>query len=303
MSRVLVTGASGALAGYVIPRVQAAGHHVSGFDLTHRAVAATPDLFIQGDLTSYEDCLRAIGFARPEVIIHLGAIPFPTELAHARPGRHHGLPEDATMRINTMGTYYLLEAAARIGGVQRVVFASTYYVLGLGNRLSGTPYEVEYLPIDEDHPLRPEDSYSISKLFGEELLRAYARIHGIRGIAFRLMGVHYQERPHEEYGADPKPRPGHVGGPEITSYQYVDARDVAEACTLAIDAEGLDDFEAFYLTTDTVYSQPTQELVRCMWPDLVPLAGGLAGTEGIISDRKVREKLGYMPRYSWRGTD
>ncbi len=306
MARILVTGDSGRLGGYVTPRLLQDGHEVTGFDTAERPDAATEAAFIKGDLTSLEDCLRALAYAQADAVVHLGALPGPREMVKGRPRwtNRQVAPEDETMRVNTMGTYYLLDAARRLGFVKRVIFASSFYTLGLGNRISDEPFVVEYLPIDEDHPLRPEDSYGLSKVLGEEMLRAYARAYGITAVAFRLMGVHYPDNPNSthRFGVRPESQPGHVGGPIGTTYQYVDARDVASACARAVDAEGLDEFEAFYLATDTVYSESTQSLVARVWPDLSGMAAGIEGSDGIVSDAKARKKLGYQPQYSWRRT-
>lgn len=302
MSKILVTGGSGRLGSVVTPRLRAAGHHVTDFDAVPHAPVDDPAPFILGDLTSLEDCMRAVNYSGAEVIVHLGALPGPREMIN-RPGWRiqQVVPEDATMRTNAMGTYYLLEAAVRLGTVRQMLFASSFYTLGLGNRISSRPFQVDYLPIDEAHPLRPEDSYGLSKVFGEELLQGYVRAYGITAVAFRLMGVHYPDRDNSaQYDVTPASQPDHHGGPIKTTYQYVDARDVANACVLAIDAANLDDFEAFYLSTDTVYREDTKDLVARLWPDLAPLAAGINGSDGIITDAKARRKLGYKPEHSWR---
>jgi nucleoside-diphosphate-sugar epimerase len=244
--------------------------------------------------------MRAIAHAQADAILHWGALPGPTELTEAwkRPQR---LPEDETMRVNTMGTYYLMDAARRLG-VKQVVMASTFYVLGLGNRISGAPFAVDYLPIDEEHPCRPESTYGLSKLLDEEILAAFNRAYGIRTVAFRLMGVIY---PHRETGwfnpgERPPSRPDHVGGPIGGTMQYVDARDVAQASELALDADGLDGFEAFYLSTDTTLVEETRSMVERCYPDLSEMAKNLRGHEGMVSIEKARQKLGYEPQYSWR---
>jgi nucleoside-diphosphate-sugar epimerase len=265
--------------------------------------AAPPPLdksipFILGDLASPEDCYRALAYSKAEVLVHFGAVPGPSELRVGVPSHQSG-PEDATMRSNVMGTYYLMEAAARIGLVKQVIFASTYYVLGL-LPISGTPFKVEYLPIDEAHPLKPEDSYGLSKIMGEQIIEAYSRAYGMRSVAFRLMGIDKPFKDRHAWQEQVKVDPDHVGGPVITTYQYVDARDVAEATILALQAEGLDPFEAFYLITDSIYEEDTKAVVAKAWPDLVPLAVDLVGTDGIISGAKAKRKLGFVPRYTWR---
>lgn len=302
MARVLVTGGSGRLARVVTPRLREAGHQVTAFDVVPLPEEPDPPRFVLGDLVCLEDCLRAVSYSRAEVIVHLGALPGPREMID-RPGwrRQQTVPEDSTMRTNTLGTYYLLEAAVRLNTVRQVIFASSFYALGLGNRISAHPFEVDYLPIDEEHPLRPEDSYGLSKMFGEQMLLGYVRAYGLSAVAFRLMGVHHPHLDNSaQYGIRPPSDPNHRGGPIRTTYQYVDARDVAAACALAMQADDLEDFETFYLTTDTLYDENTAELARRVWPDISHLAQDIGGTEGIITDAKARDKLGYQPRYSWR---
>src|SRR4051794_40695448 len=142
MANVLVTGASGRLGRYVSPRLREAGHDVTDFDAVPQPANDDPAPFIKGDLTSLEDCLRAIAYSQAEVVVHLGALPGPREMIK-RPGwvRQQRAPEDETMRVNTMGTYCLLEAARILGTVKQVIFASTFYTLGIGNRISDRPFD------------------------------------------------------------------------------------------------------------------------------------------------------------------
>ena len=299
---VLITGGAGNLA-RVVAEALCQDYQVVLFDRVTPGQAQIPwetDLpFVLGDLTDLGDCMRAIAHAKADAIIHLGALAGPTELWPGRMRQY--LPEDETMRVNTMGTFYIMDAARRLG-VQKVLFASTYYVLGLGNRISGKPFVVEYLPIDEEHPNRPESTYGLSKLLGEEILKAFTRAYGIQTIAFRLMGITF---PHRDVGwfqpnLVPEATPNHVGGPIGTTYQYVDARDVAQACRLALVAQGLDPFEVFYLATDTMLAEDTRVVVERLFPDLREMAANLKGKEGMISIAKAQRKLGYEPQYSWR---
>ncbi len=289
------------MARYTIEYLLGRQYQVTAFD------AVSPDSetfpkevkFVKGNLTSLEDNMRAIHLSDADAIIHLGAITYDTTLQPGRAGIQR-MPEDETMRVNTMGTYYLMDAARRFH-VNTVVAASSYYVLGLGFRISNKPFQVEYLPIDEEHPLRPEDSYSLSKLINEEILKAFGLAYGIRTVAFRLNGVDYPFQRHMyKYNITPEARPNHVGGPIGTTHQYIDPRDAAQAFALALEATGLDLFEAFYLHTDSRHWEDTKTVVERHWPDLKEMAVNLEGAEGLITCRKLREKLGYVPKYSWR---
>mgnify|MGYP000439321941 CR=1 FL=1 len=299
--KVLVTGGTGRLARYIIDYLLQRDYQVTAFDIASPDPERFPKgvQFIKGNLTSLEDNMRAISLSNADAIVHLGAIAHDTAL-QPESARIQRMPEDETMRVNTMGTYYLMDAARRFH-VKTVVAASSYYVLGLGFRISRNPFKVEYLPIDEEHPLRPEDSYSLSKLINEETLKAFSLAYGIRTVAFRLNGVDYPFQRHMyQYGIDPEARPTYVGGPTGTTHQYIDPRDAAQAFHLALEADHLDRFEAFYLHTDSRHREDTRLVIERHWPDMKDMAAHLEGTEGIITAKKLREKLGYQPLYSWR---
>ena len=74
-----------------------------------------------------------------------------------------------TVRVNVLGTANLLELARRLDAA-KFVYASSVAVYG----------EPQYLPIDEEHPLRPANIYGASKLMGEELVRQYGSTYGLR---------------------------------------------------------------------------------------------------------------------------
>ena len=300
---VLITGGAGNLARVVAEELRG-DYSVTLFDRCSPADARVPwetDLpFVLGDLTSLGDCIRAVAFSEAGIVIHLGALPGPSELMRY-PRAQQRMPEDETMRVNTMGTFYIADAARRLG-VQKVLFASTYYVLGLGNRIGDAPFRVDYLPIDGDHPARPESTYGLSKLLGEQILAAFSRAYGMNAVVFRLMGLTF---PHRESGwfhvpVSPEGKADHRGGPIGTTWQYLDARDVALACRLALKADNLDPFEILYLSTDTMLSEDTAEVVARTCPELQPLAEKLRGKEGMISISRAENKLGYSPQHSWR---
>ena len=317
---ILVTGASGRLGNIVGPYLKEKGFNVTNFDkLPQNPESLNVKLnipYIQGDLLSLGDCMRAIAHAQPDVIVHLAAIPNNTELQPAYSREYtwasdgarfvQRLSEDETMKVNTMGTYYLLDAARRMG-VKDIIAATSYFVLGIGFRISGTSFAPEYLPIDEDHPCSPEDTYSLSKLLNEETMKAFCRAYGMRCIAMRLMGVYHESNELSKkiykFGINvPDPKENEVDYMISTTYQYVDGRDVAQFIALAIDAKGLEPFEAFYLATDTIYKDKTVDVIKKRWPSLAKKGMGadIKGHDGIISCEKAKKLVGYKPQYSWR---
>jgi len=300
---VVITGGSGNLGRYIAQELKD-DYNVLLFDQirpdeyvhwgTQKSFVWDTDLpFVLGDLTSLEDCMRAIALAEADAVVHVGAISNRTEMYRGRLSQQR-LPEDETMRVNTMGTYYVLDAARRLD-VEQVVMASTLSVTGLHNRISGTPFEVEYLPIDEDYPLRPQSTYGLSKLLDEEILKAFSRGYGIQTVAFRLSGIYYPHRNNVTRGIVPEKKPA-----SFSPFVYVDARDAARAFHLALEAEDLEPFEAFFLNTDTVLAEETQVVLERLYPELGDMVAGFEGYEMPVSIEKLRTKLGYEPKYSWR---
>lgn len=319
---VLVTGGSGRLGNYVCPFLKEKGYNVTNFDV----VAPAPGTacfnekipYIMGDFTNLGDCMRAIAGAQADVIVHLGAIPNNTELQppyamdynlQVQSGARfvQRMPEDSTMRINTMGTYYLLDAARRLN-VKDVVFASSYFALGIGFRLSDTSFEPEYLPLDENHPCLPEDTYSLSKYLDEEICKAFTRAYGMKAIALRLLGVYYDNsemhRNMYKFGINvPAATAEDKGWLSGNTYQFVDSRDIANIIALSIEKirdDSLKPFEAFFVATDTTYLENTTEVIEKRWPFLKEKGKNMKGTDGLITVEKAEKLLGYKPTYSWR---
>lgn len=302
--RVLITGGCGNLGRYVAEEFLTHGHTPVLFDRVSPAESSypfqTPATFIRGELLSLADCIGALRESGAEAIVHLGAIPFPTD--HPDPavralGPRAGLPDDATFRINTLGTYYLLDAA-RTCHVSRLAMASTYFVLGLGFRISDTQWRVAYLPIDEQHPTTPEDSYSLSKLIDELTLAAYTRAWGIRTTALRLLGVWYPHRQRE------LPR-GYFGGQasldrHFDGWMYLDARDAAQAFRLAIERDDVPSNAVYFVATDSRLGEPARDAITRLYPTLAEQAAAMQPDDLPISFAAATHSLGYEPHYSWR---
>ncbi len=84
-----------------------------------------------------------------------------------------------TFETNVVGTFNVLRAAA-LGGVERVVFASSREVYG----------EPISLPVDEESPLLAINSYGASKVAGEAYCRAFRREFGLQTAVLRLANVY-----------------------------------------------------------------------------------------------------------------
>ena len=271
--KVVVTGSSGKAGRAVVADLLEHGHLVTGVDLA--VPAQSPHSFLAADVTDFGQTVECLAGA--DAVVHLAAIPAPDLRT-----------EETTFRTNIVSTFNVFEAA-RVVGLERVVWASSETILGL-------PFEREqpaYAPIDEKHPPYPESSYALSKLLGEELGRQLHRRTGTPHVALRfsnIMEPHDYER-FPTFWDDARLRRWNLWG-------YVDARDVAQSCRLALDADvGAEHF--IVAARDTVMNRPSRGLMAEVYPD-VPYTPTGGDFDTLLSIEKARKLLGYEPRHSWR---
>jgi len=246
---------------------------VLAVDVVSAPESPAPSLL--ADLTEFGQTVECLAGA--DAVVHLAAIP--------APGIH---TEETTFRTNMLSTYNVFEAA-RLQGLSRVVWASSETILGL-------PFERElpaYAPIDEEHTPYPESSYALSKVLSEELGRQLHRWTGTPHVALRFSNImepgDYERFP--SYWDDPQVRRWNLWG-------YVDDRDVAQSCRLALDAgTGAEHF--IVAAADTVMNRPSRELMAEVYPSVeYRRTAGDFGT--LLSIDKARRLLGYEPQWSWR---
>lgn len=157
----MVTGSAGRLGRAVVASLTAAGWRVRGFD---RVPSPGLDDFIVGDLTDFAALQRAA--AGVSTVIHFAAIPDDDDFVTKM------LPN------NLLGVHHIFEAA-RLGGVQRLILASTGQV-NWWQQLEG-PW-----PVRVDDPITPRHWYAAAKVFMEAAGRGYASSAGMCVLAVRL---------------------------------------------------------------------------------------------------------------------
>lgn len=156
MPRVLVTGSSGQVGGAVARLLEIAGWSVVRFDL-----ADGDDLRVPAQVSA--------AAAGCDAIVHAGALAHDTA----------GTPEEI-MATNVLGTWHVLSAAEQ-HAVRRVVYFSSGQVFGCAEGES-TP---DYLPIDDDHPLRAARPYGMSKRLAEEMCEIWTARTGATTVVLR----------------------------------------------------------------------------------------------------------------------
>ena len=279
--RLIVTGGSGKLGRSVVRDLLEHGHEVLNVDRVADPHGPAP--FLPADLTDFGQTLEALSgaevLADPDAVVHLAAIPSPT---HATP--------DVVFATNIRSTHTVFSAAARLG-LRRVVWASSETTLGTPFGEGAPP---TYTPVDESHPLRPESSYALSKVLGEEMARQFSRRSGLPIIGLRFSNVmvraDYDEFP--QWWEDPHIRKWNLWG-------YVDESHAAQSVRLALAAD-LQGASAFVIAApDTVMRAPSRELMAEVFPG-VPVAEKVATHGTLLDIDEARRVLGYAPAFSWR---
>lgn len=289
--RILFTGGSGKAGRHVVAYLAAAGHRVLNLDrvpLRHPGVAdLIADITDSGQMFNamsayaHGDELEDGRGHRPfDAVVHFAAIP---ALMIA--------PDNETYRVNVMGTYNVLEAAVK-SGIRKVIIASSETTYGVC--FSDGQTDPAYLPLDEAYPIDPMDSYGMSKKVNEVTAAAFQRRSGADIYALRIGNVmepsDYARFP--GFAADP-------GARRRITFSYVDARDLGQIVDLALKKDGLG-FQVFNAVNDTnSVPQDNAELLARFFPN-VPLTRPVAPQESLLSNRKIREVLGFRQAHDWR---
>ncbi len=282
MTRIAVTGGSGKLGRAVVRDLAEHGYDVVNLDRGTPPGDAPGD-FLRVDLTDYGQTLQALTriedrYDEVHGVVHLAAFPAP------------GLVPNTTTFVHNITSTHHVFAAARAAGIANVVWASSETVLGL-------PFDTPppYIPVDEDYHPRPESSYSLAKTLEEEMAGQLCRWDpALRMTGLRFSNVMYPEdyAAFPSFDADPMLRKWNLWG-------YIDARDGALACRLALehDAPGCEVY--IIANADTVMSTPSADLAAQVFPG-VEIRGEVTGTQTLLSIEKARRVLGYEPQHTWR---
>ena len=285
--KAVVTGGSGRLGQYAIKELLEHGFDVLGIDAAQPA--ANLCRFVIADLMKMEE-LQGI-FEGADALVHLARKRFPYTANGFDPlSRTWKTPDvvgDAErFNQNTAITYHVL-CAAMTAGIKRIVSGSSLAVYGL--YYPSTDVSPDYLPVDEAHPRRPHDPYGLSKLVGEEMCDSFSRNGDVRIASLRFSGIYSDTDIHvlEERRKDPTMR----GTGALWS--YVDVRDAAAACRLALQVD-FRGHQAFNICAPTtIMDEPTEELVRRYLPAVKRITTGLEGNRCGYDTRKAEAILGF----------
>ncbi|TYJ53876.1 hypothetical protein B9479_005498 [Cryptococcus floricola] len=299
--RIAVTGALGLVGVQLCHHLLSLHHSVVAIDVLP---ASAPQhqidplntkgyKYVQGsaeDIDGYREACRGC-----TGIVHLAAVYTRKE----RP-----VPDYRIHNANVAMSYNTLCIAVELG-INRVVLASSVNAIGM---LYCNRPKFDYLPLDEDHPCRPEEPYSVSKYLGE--LQADSFIRHYPSSPLRIASLRF-------HGVVPahlcSPAALHeLGGAWKDLWGWVSNPGVARACELALTV-GEDSFpggrhEVFFIVAPTICQQrATQGILEEFYGEYKEgeegrgtIRGegrggrGMEGNEGLFDCGKAGRMLGWV---------
>jgi len=290
--RILFTGGSGKAGRHAVPYLLDKGHQVTNLDLVPLDHPGVRNLRVEltdagqvfnacAAYASFDELEPGTGVPRYDAIVHFAAIP----CILIR-------PDNETFQINTMSTYNVLDAAVKLG-IRKVIFASSETTYGIC--FADGEKKPDYVPIDEEHPTIPQDSYAMSKVVNEATARSFQARSGIDIYALRINNV---IEPHE-YAQN---FPAYMANPDLRRrniFAYIDARDLGQMVECCLQTDGLG-YQVFNVSNDDMSINLTSDEVIARYYEGVPVKSQMAPNETFYSNAKAKRLVGFQPAHSWR---
>ena len=289
--RIFFTGGTGKAGKHAIAYLIEQGHKVLNVDMTPLDYPGVNNLI--ADITDSGQMFNAMSSYMNLGELELGGVPpFDAVVHFAAVPRILLKPDNETFRVNTIGTYNVIEAAVKLG-IKKIIIASSETTYGIC--FSDGKTDPHSLPLEEDYDVDPMDSYGLSKVVNEKTARSFQRRSGFDIYALRIGNV---IEPHEYAELFPN----FFKNPEIrrrNAFCYIDARDLGQIVDLCLQKNDLG-YQVFNAGNDDNGAIiPTKELAEQFFPN-VPITRELGEHEALFSNRKIREVLGFKEQHNWR---
>jgi len=289
--RLLFTGGSGKAGKHCIDYLRNQGHtilNVDLIDLGHDSVQTRlADITDAGQIfdvmssyANYHELDLGQGVPKFDAVIHFAAIP-----------RLMMTSDNECYRVNTLGTYNVLDATIKFG-IKKVIFASSETTYGVC--FADGEVKPDYLPIDENHPTIPQDSYAMSKVVNEATAKSFQRRSGIDIYGLRINNVIEPHEYKEKF-------PAYMENPDLRRrniFSYIDARDLGQMVQKCLDTDGLG-YEVFNVSNDDhSVGLSSEKLIETYYQDIEIKTPSFP--ESFYSNEKAKKLLGFQPCHSWR---
>ncbi len=302
--RFLLTGGAGFIGSYITRELLAAGDEVILYDAFINYVSSFENTYsvymrerfrdiqdrvtmVRGNVTHKEYLRKALLDYKPDVVIHLAALPS-ADVSNV-------FSEEA-MDNNLVATVNCLEVLRSVDFVKRFVYTSSSMIYG----------DFKTMPVNEDHPKSPKDIYGATKYAGEIMVETYGRRFGLEYTIIRPSAVYGPTDVNRrvtglyvENAFRGKPLVLDNGGTSKLDFTYVE--DTAHGFVLAAKSPAAKN-QIFNITRGEGRTiRELGELVAKHVPgtELVEKPAKVFRPErGALDISKARTMLGYEPRYS-----
>ena len=289
MRRIAVTGGNGKLGRSILTELAEHGYVTVNCSRGSRE-ESTADQYQSVDLLDAGETYGALAQTDVDAVVHVGTIPSPVR----NPGY-------VTYQSNVQTAYVVLEAAEALG-LDRVVLPSSINVMGA--TYQDEPTHVEYLPVDEAHPVRPRDPYAVAKRAMEVTADGVARRADAPSIAsIRYPWVATDEQLADRFGDTTDDLDAfedwQVDATRDELFSYLHVEDAGAVARHAVEAT-FDGHERIWaVADDTSTTVPTERLVEACYAD-AEVRRTLSGNDPLVDCSKAEELLDWRPKRSWR---
>ena len=301
---ILVTGGAGYVGSIVAEELLKKGHEVIILDNLqqgHKGAVAPGADFIFADLCSAEALDGVFQRAKIDAVMHMAAETV-VEYSMTDPKRY--------FHSNIVGGMTLLDSMLK-HRVHKLIFSSSAAAYG----------DPQSIPVEEDHPKLPVNSYGESKLMFERILEWYGKAYGLKHISLRYFNAagaseslgedHHPEThiiPNVLKAALSKNSPVSIFGTDYPTKDgscirdYVHVVDIAQAHVLALEnLEKMND-KAYNLGSGEGYSVLEVVEVARKVTDLeipVKISARRRGDPAILvaSSKRAKSELGWEPKF------
>ena len=271
--------------------LRAQGHHVINADQTLSGDGTNE---LQVDLMDFGQVIGAMsqfvdfdelntgqGVPKYDAVVHFAAVP-----------RVMIGTDGECFKANTQTTYNVIEAAVKLG-IPKVIFASsetTYAVCFADGEI-----KPDYVPIDENHPTVPHDSYAMSKVCNEMTAKSFQARTGIDIYGLRINNViepHEYARDFPAYETNARLRRRNI-------FAYIDARDLGHMVDCCLKTDGLG-YQIFNVANEETYVGATSAEVMAEFYHGVPETRQMGEFETFYDISKAKKMVGFQPKHNWR---
>jgi nucleoside-diphosphate-sugar epimerase len=278
--RIVVTGGSGKMGYHVVKELVSAGHDPIPLDIKPaRDPAMVPQTRIV-NLLNMEELLPH--FEGADAVCHLGNLPGFMESGPAR-----------GFENNVVSTFNVFQAAEQMG-IRRIVSASSIQVYGVlpgMKRYNQSTYsQLQYLPLDEEHPRLPTNAYPLSKATGEWIAESFVRRNpDLTVYSLRLTLIHRNPT------AVPVDHPDPDAFFTKTLFTYIQADDAARCARLCCEKPrpGHTPINVASRRSDP---QWRPELLERLYGKIPPFRKEVARNESLLDTTRAEQIVGFVAR-------